>query len=199
MSGRRAKAGRGASALERHAAFFDRDGDGLVAPPETFASLRDLGVGPGLGGLLTCLIHAALGPLTQRRLALRIRVDAIARGKRKKSSGVFGADGRFSARSFDRLRERAGGPAGALTLRELRDLIDTNPESPSSNVLEAFFSRAETRVLFCLAADTSRPEGGRDMPALSLKRLRSFYEGDLLYALARRRRLAGRRSAPRGA
>lgn len=199
MSGQRAKAGEGASALERHAAFFDRDGDGLVAPAETFASLRELGVGPALGGLLTCLIHAALGPLTQRRLALPIRVDAIARGKRKKSSGVFGADGRFSARAFDRLRERAGGPAGALTLRELRDLIDTNPESTSSSALEGFFSRAETRVLFCLAADASRSEGGRDVPTLSLNRLRSFYAGDLLYALARRRRLARRRSAPRGA
>ncbi|HEU4533012.1 MAG TPA: caleosin family protein, partial [Polyangiaceae bacterium] len=192
--GGRARAG--ASALERHAAFFDRDGDGFVDPAETFAALRDLGVGPALGGALTCLIHGALGPLTRRRPALRIRVDAIARGKRKKSSGVFGPDGAFSGRAFDRLREGAGGEAGALTLRELRRLIDANPDSRSNSPLEAFFSRAETRVLFCLAADASRPEGGRDVPALTLKRLRSFYAGDLLYALARRRRLARRAAAP---
>jgi peroxygenase len=185
----------GASALGRHASFFDRDGDGLVAPSETLASLRDLGIGSPLDAVLTALIHAALGPITQRRPALHIRVDAIARGKRGKSSGVFGPDGRFSSRAFARLAEGLEARDRALTLRELRALIASNPDSRSKNVLEDFFSWAETRTLFCLAADTTRPEGGRDVPALSIKRLQSFYEGDLLYALARRRRIA--RSARR--
>lgn len=189
-------AAEGPSALARHASFFDRDGDGLVAPAETFASLRDLGVGAPLGGLLTLLIHAALGPITQRRPALSIRVDAIARGKRGQSSGVFGPDGRFDGPAFERLRAGPEARDAALTLRELRGLIDSNPSSRSRNPLEGCFSRAETRVLFCLAADASRREGGRDVPALSLKRLRSFYAGDLFYALARRRRLARRGGLP---
>ncbi len=192
-AGRRQRPGAGVSALERHAAFFDRDGDGLVAPAETFASLRELGVGAPLGALLALIIHAALGPLTQRRPALRIRVDAIARGKRGLSSDVFGPDGRFGADAFERLRQGPTGARRALTLRELRALIAANPASLSGNPLEGLFSWAETKVLFCLAADTSLDENGRPAPALSLKRLRSFYDGDLLYALARRRRLAGLR------
>jgi peroxygenase len=188
-AGRKSANHRERSALERHAAFFDRDGDGLITPAETFASLRELGVGAALGAVLTSLIHAALGPITQRRLTLGIRVDAVARGKRRRSSGVFGPDGRFAPISFERLR---AAPAGddALTLRELRALIASNPASRSQNPLEAFFSWAETRTLFCLAADARRREGGRDVPALSRKRLRSFYEGHLFYALARRRRLS---------
>ncbi|HEU4408569.1 MAG TPA: caleosin family protein [Polyangiaceae bacterium] len=190
---RQRPAGRpGASALERHAAFFDRDGDGLVAPAETLASLRDLGIGAPLAALLTALIHTALGPITQRRPALDIRVEAIARGKRGKSSSVFGPDGHFGPRAFARLSAGPEGRDRALTLRELRALIASNPESRSKNALEDFFSWAETRALFCLAADTTRREDGRDLPALSLKRLRSFYDGDLFYALARRRRLARR-------
>lgn len=189
---RRARKGGGLTALERHAAFFDRDGDGLVAPRETLAALRDLGVEAPLGAVLTALIHLPLGPITQARPALQIRITSVHRAKRGLSSGAFDAEGNVAPAALARLR---AGPFDNVTLPELRALIAAAPGARPRHAVERFFSWLETRALFCLAADAVRHEGGRATPALSLRRLRRFYDGSLFHALARRRRLA--RAVPR--
>ena len=44
---------------------------------------------------------------------------------------------------------------------------------------------AEWQLLLVLAADTSVVEGGKTVPALSLARMKSFYDGTLFYRLAK--------------
>jgi hypothetical protein len=44
---------------------------------------------------------------------------------------------------------------------------------------------AEWRLLLALAADTSVVERGKKVPALSLARMKSFYDGTLFYRLAK--------------
>jgi len=46
---------------------------------------------------------------------------------------------------------------------------------------------AEWQLLLMIAADTHAVEGGRTVPALSVARIKSFYDGTLFYKLARER------------
>jgi hypothetical protein len=45
----------------------------------------------------------------------------------------------------------------------------------------------EWQVLLALAADTRAVERGESVPAMSVARMRSFYEGTLFYKLAKAR------------
>ena len=46
---------------------------------------------------------------------------------------------------------------------------------------------AEWQLLLALGADTVAVEGGKTVPALSVARMKSFYDGTLFYKLARAR------------
>jgi hypothetical protein len=52
-------------------------------------------------------------------------------------------------------------------------------------LLGTLVSTAEWRLLLALAADTKAVEGGESVPALSIARIKSFYDGTLFYKLAR--------------
>jgi len=54
-------------------------------------------------------------------------------------------------------------------------------------LLGSLVSTVEWRVLLALAADTKAVEGTRVVPALSVARIRSFYDGTLFYKLAKER------------
>ena len=71
----------GPTALQRHAAFFDPAGTGVVTMGQTFAGMRRLGVHLVWRVLLTPIINGFLGYLTQGHPSLVIRIDRIAKGK----------------------------------------------------------------------------------------------------------------------
>jgi peroxygenase len=177
--------------LQRHAAFFDHDGDGLVHLDETRAGLCALGLPWALAAVLAPVINAALGPRTGGG-PTTIDVGRILQGKHAFDSGTFDAAGAFDPVAFDRLFAEASGGRAHLTKRELVDFVFTNPGGQHPDhaaVLLQAFSWLEATVFFCLAG-TPR-EGGS---VVTKRRLRSFYEGRLFYALERRSRLvrAGR-------
>lgn len=183
---------RAKSALERHAAFFDPDENGLVTIGQTWDGLRRLGVGVGWRILLTPIINGFLGYLTQRRLSFDVRVERIVDGKHPFDTGVFGDDGEIDEAAFAALAERATG--GALTAREMNALIRGRGNRREhmgklAGSMGGWFSAREVELLFCLAADTTKREDGRDVPAITPRTLRRFYEGTLLHTLARRRRI----------
>jgi hypothetical protein len=60
-------------------------------------------------------------------------------------------------------------------------MINANRET----LLGSLVSTIEWRVLLALAADTKAIEGGKTVPALSVARMKSFYDGTLFYKLAK--------------
>ena len=71
----------------------------------------------------------------------------------------------------------------AFTATELTKMIKANRETLAGYVAAI----AEWQLLLMIAADTHAVEGGRTVPALSAARIKSFYDGTLLYKLARER------------
>jgi peroxygenase len=185
----------GKTALQRHAAFFDPEGTGTVTLGQTWAGLGRLGVALFWRLLLTPIINGALGYLTQRKISFSIVVANIADGKHPFDTGVFGADGEIDEPAFRTLTEAV--TRGALTAKEMRSLIlargNRRPEMGKiAGCLGSWFSGKEVHLLFCIAADTTKKENGRDVPAVTPRTLRRFYDGSLFHALARRRRILER-------
>jgi hypothetical protein len=184
------------TALERHAAFFDPQGTGRVTIGQTWNGLGRLGVSLGWRLVLPPIINGFLGYLTQKRPSFVILVDSIAQGKHPFDSGSFGDDGNVDETALGVLLGRA--TDGAITAKEMRALIlsrgDRRPQMGKvAGVLGSWFSGKEVKLLFCLAADTTKEEGGKRVPAMTPRTLRRLYEGTLFPALARRRRMLARR------
>ena len=60
-----------------------------------------------------------------------------------------------------------------------------------AGALGSWFSGKEVELFFCLAADTTKREGGRDVSAVTSRCLHRLYDGTLFPLLARRRRKRG--------
>jgi len=186
----------GPRALERHARYFDRDGDGSVSPAQTVRGMTDLGMPRLLAVPLALLINGALGYLTRRRVSFTIAISEIERGKHPFESGVFGDGGRFDAVRFESLftAPHMREPRDRLTYRELRAFVVArgDPQRPFGvlgSLLSRAFSAAEMFTLFCLAADSRKLIGDQILPAMTRRNLLRFYEGRLFPVLVRRRRI----------
>lgn len=186
------------TALQRHAAFFDPEGTGQVTIGQTWAGLGRLGVALFWRLLLTPIINGFLGYLTQGKVSFRIVVAKIAEGKHPFDSGTFGDDGEIDEQAFRTLAAAgsSGAPA-ALTAKEMRALIlsrgNRRPKMGKlAGALGSWFSGKEVKLFFCIAADATKSEDGRDVPAVTPRTLRRLYDGTLFHALARRRRMLER-------
>jgi hypothetical protein len=71
----------------------------------------------------------------------------------------------------------------AVTATEITRMVTANRETLVGFVA----SLAEWQLLLLLAADTEAVEDGKPVPALSVGRIKAFYDGTLFYALARER------------
>ncbi|OFX22589.1 MAG: hypothetical protein A2V77_18960 [Anaeromyxobacter sp. RBG_16_69_14] len=185
------------SALERHAAFFDPEGTGIVTVGQTWDGLARLGVGVGWRLVLSPIIHGFLGYLTQRKLSLDVVIARIKDGKHPFDTGVFGDDGDIDEAAFDALVAAAG---EGFTAKEMNALIRGRGNRRTemgklAGALGRWFSAREVELLVCLAADARKTEDGREAPAVTPRTLRRFYEGKLLSALARRQRIRAARIA----
>jgi hypothetical protein len=195
------------SALERHAAFFDPEDTGYVTLGQTWSGLGRLGVRAFWRLLLTPIINGFLGYLTQGRPSFRIVVARIADGKHPFDTGTYGDDGEIDRGALAALLKAGSGGVGggsvaaaakgALTAKEMRALIlargNRRPKMGKlAGALGSWFSGKEVELLFCIAADATRTEDGRSVPAVTERTLRRLYEGSLFPALARRRRMVER-------
>jgi hypothetical protein len=185
----------GKTALQRHAAFFDPEGTGHVTMGQTWAGLGRLGVAFVWRLTLTPIINGFLGYLTQRKVSFSIVVAKIADGKHPFDTGTFGDDGEIDEPAFSTLQ--AAGKLGSLTAKEMRSLIlargNRRPKMGKlAGALGSWFSGKEVQLFFCIAADTTKAEDGRAVPAVTPRTLRRLYEGSLFHALARRRRMLER-------
>lgn len=186
--------------LERHAAFFDPTGTGKVTVGQTYAGLNRLGVKLRYRLVLPVIINFFLGYLTQKKFRMTILVDKIKDGMHPYDSGSFDKEGEIDPAALNTLIAAAKG--GPLTNDEFWALImergNRKPEMGKlADVLGKWFSKREVRLFFCLAADKTKLVDGKEVPAVSERTLRLFYEGKLLHALARRRRIKDAREARR--
>ncbi|MEJ7730521.1 MAG: caleosin family protein [Polyangiaceae bacterium] len=183
------------TALQRHVAYFDGDDDGLVGWRETYRGIRALGAGVGWSASLAAIIVLALGKLTGGGWTT-VRVANIHRGKHPSDTGVFDAAGELILPRFQALFASVAQSSAAdrISFAEFRAFMKLGPQS----ALGSFFSWAEAKLFFCVAADCTKRQGAGDVPAIRERTLLRFYRGELVPRIARLRKLRAERAARRG-
>ena len=178
----------GDTTLQRHASFFDDNGDRAVDVAECTRGLKALGLPSGVAEIAALAIVAPLSVQTRGSLlALSIDIENIQKGKHDSDTGILDKRGRFNTRRFEKVFgacstvDRNGDTV--FTATELTKMINANRET----LLGSLVSTVEWLVLLALAADTRAVERGKRVPALSVARMKSFYDGTLFYKLAKAR------------
>lgn len=176
----------GDTTLQRHASFFDDNGDRAVDIAECTRGLKALGLPFGVAEVAALAIVAPLSVQTRGSLlALSIDIENIQKGKHDSDTGILDKRGRFNARRFEKVFgacstvDHNGDKAFSAT--ELTRMIIANRET----LLGSLVSLVEWQALLALAADTEAVERGKTVPALSVARVKSFYDGTLFYKLAK--------------
>uniref|UniRef100_J3LGU1 EF-hand domain-containing protein n=1 Tax=Oryza brachyantha TaxID=4533 RepID=J3LGU1_ORYBR len=170
------------TALQKHAAFFDRDNDGIVSLSETYDGLRALGLGAGLSSLSAAFINGALssktrpGDATSPRLS--IYIENIHKGIHGSDSGTYDSEGRFVPEKFEEIfTKHAKTVPDALTSDEIDEMLQANrkPNDYSGWV----GATAEWKMLYRL---------GKDKDGLLHKdAVRGVYDGSLFAKLVAKR------------
>jgi len=176
----------GDTTLQRHASFFDDNGDRAVDVAECTRGLKALGLPFGVAEVAALAIVAPLSVQTRGSLlALSIDIENIQKGKHDSDTGILDKRGRFNARRFEKVFgacstvDRNGDKV--FTATELTKMIIANRET----FLGSLVSMVEWQVLLALAADTKAVGRTKAVPALSVARMKSFYDGTLFYKLAK--------------
>ena len=178
----------GDTTLQLHASFFDDNGDRGIDVAECTRGLKALGLPFGVAEAVALAIVAPLSLQTRGSLlALNIDVEKIQKGKHDSDTGTLDKRGRFNATRFEKAFgarssvDRNGDKAFSAT--EITRMVSTNRET----LLGFLVSLAEWQLLLILAADTEAVEGDKSVPALSVARIKAFYDGTLFYELAKAR------------
>jgi hypothetical protein len=174
--------------LQRHLSFFDDNGDRGVDLAECTRGLKALGLPIGVAEMASFAIVAGLSLQTRGSLlAMNVDIENAQRGRHDSDTGILDKRGRLVARRFDKVFgahstvDRNGHKA--FTSTELTKMIRANRETLAGYVAAI----AEWQLLLMIAADTHAVEGDHTVPALSVTRIKSFYDGTLFYKLARER------------
>lgn len=172
--------------LQRHVSFFDDNGDRGVGVAECARGLRALGLAVGVAEAAALAIVVPLSLQTRGSLlAMNVGIDEIQKGKHDGDTGILDKRGRFVARRFEKVFgarstvDRNGDRV--FTATELTRMINANRETLAGYMA----ATAEWQLLLALGADTVAVEGGKAVPALSVGRMKSFYDGTLFYRLAK--------------
>ena len=178
----------GDTTLQRHASFFDDNGDRGVNFAECARGLRVLGVPFGVAEAAALAIVAPLSMQTRGSLlALNIDIENIQKGEHDSDTGILDKRGRFNARRFEKVFgacstvDRNGDKV--FTATEITRMVNANRET----LLGSLVSLVEWQTLLAVAADTRAVERRKSVPALSVARVKAFYDGTLFYRIAKER------------
>uniref|UniRef100_A0A0D9VRD2 Caleosin n=2 Tax=Leersia perrieri TaxID=77586 RepID=A0A0D9VRD2_9ORYZ len=147
---------RGMSVLQQHAAFFDRNGDGVIYPWETFQGLRAIGCGYPVSLVGAFLINLVLSYPTQPSWIpsplLSIHINNIHKGKHGSDSEAYDTEGRFDPSKFDAIFSKYGKThPNALTKDELDLMLEANRNM--YDFLGWVASAGEWMLLYSVAKD----------------------------------------------
>lgn len=174
------------TALQRHLAFFDLDGDGKITLVETFDGLRDLGMAPPLALPAAIAINSAMATPTAGYPSLTIDLANIEAGIHGSDSGLYGNDGEFLEERFDRWFSKWDKDQdGALNVQELAQRL--YQEMDLFDLFGVIASGGEYAALYMIAAEDGK---------ISKARMRGLFTGTLFYQLAFTRGSLGCRFVP---
>jgi peroxygenase len=178
----------GDTTLQRHVSFFDENGDRVVGVTECTRGLKALGLPVGVAEAVALAIVVPLSIQTRGSLlAMTIDVENIHKGKHDSDTGILDKRGRFKAKRFEKVfgvhatADRNGDKA--ITATEIGRMVSINRRT----LLGSAVSLAEWQLLLLVAADTEAIEADKPVPALSIARIKAFYDGTLFYELAKER------------
>ncbi|QCD89606.1 probable peroxygenase 5 [Vigna unguiculata] len=164
--------------LQKHAAFFDINKDGVIYPWETFQGMREIGSGIllSIGGaiFINLFLSQTTRPGKFPSLLFPIEVKNIQLGKHGSDSGVYDTEGRFVPSKFEAIfSKHAHTNPNYLTYDELKEMIKANREP--KNLTGRIGSFVEWNILYKLAKDKSG--------LLQKDTIRGVYDGSLFEQL----------------
>ncbi|PON47775.1 Caleosin-related [Trema orientale] len=160
--------------LQKHAAFFDRNHDGVVYPWETFQGFRAIGCGIALSTVAAIFINIGLSGSTRPgkfpNPLFPIEIKNIHLGKHGSDSGSYDTEGRFVPEKFEEMfRKHAHTYPDALTSDELNELLKAN--RVPKDFAGWIGALSEWKILYLIAKD----ENG----LLYKDKVRAVYDGTL--------------------
>ena len=173
----------GKTALQKHVAFFDLNGDGIIEVSETRARLRQLGFSWAKSAVLSFGIHAGLAKSTSdsfwNLVRLRLSVDKMHLGIHAADTGIYDAQGYFVPKAFARIfANHAKTSPNFLTESEFQNMIEANSKRRPGR-LGKFAAKQEFGLLLDIASDGTHGT----QRTISRERMKRFYDGTLLYEL----------------
>lgn len=116
--------------LQQHVLFWDRDGDGLITPYDTYIGFRELGFNVLFSVFAVLIINLNFSYPSKLAYSwfpdplFRVYVPSIHNAKHGSDSGIFDHEGRFVPQKFESIFSKYDKEGdGTLTLRELFDLM----------------------------------------------------------------------------
>ncbi|KAJ7942894.1 Caleosin-related family protein [Quillaja saponaria] len=168
--------------LQKHVAFFDRNGDGVVYPWETFQGFRAIGCGYLLSMAASLFINFGLSGKTRPgkfpSLLLPIEVKNIHKAKHGSDSGVYDTEGRFVPAKFEEIfSKHSHAHHNALTSDELMAMLKEN--RVPKDYLGWLASYTEWKILYVLCKDKNG--------LLRRETIRAAYDGSLFVMMEKER------------
>ncbi|XP_033132096.1 probable peroxygenase 7 isoform X1 [Brassica rapa] len=121
----------GYTALEKHVAFFDRNGDGVIYPWETYHGFRALGLGRLPSAIAGLFINMGLSKKTRPGKGFSLLFPIEVKNSRFCIHGsvteAYDKNGRFVESKFEEIfKKHARSHRNALTYKELLQLLKSN-------------------------------------------------------------------------
>ncbi|KAG0563573.1 hypothetical protein M758_8G041200 [Ceratodon purpureus] len=172
----------GYSVMQQHVAFFDRNGDGIIYPWETYVGFRAIGFGVFISFLGMVIINGAFSYATLESwipsLMFPIYIKNIHKAKHGSDSEVYDTEGRFVPEKFEELFSKfAKHDKNKLYFDELYALTSAN-----KNAVDPFgwtAEKLEWGITYLLLKD----QGG----FVSKEQIRGMYDGSLFETIAKQR------------
>ncbi|XXG53641.1 hypothetical protein AAC387_Pa03g1706 [Persea americana] len=170
------------SVLQQHAAFFDRNKDGIIYPWETYQGFRAIGCGVILSAMAGVVLNLVLSystlPGYMPSLLLPIYIKNIHRCKHGSDSETYDTEGRFEPSKFDAIFSKyATTHHNALTSEELSNMLRANRNLTDFNGW--ILSWTEWKLLYWLGKD--------EKGLLHRDTIRGVYDGSLFVRLENER------------
>ncbi|KAI0758834.1 Caleosin-domain-containing protein [Fomes fomentarius] len=167
--------------LQQHCDFFDRDGDGVIWPHDTFWGLHMLGFIIPLSLLSAFIIHLSYTyPTVHSWLPdpfFRVYVDNINKAKTGGDTGTYDNEGRFISQKFEDFFSKYAKGKNGLTWEDVWDGL--NGQRLNMDPLGAFATFFKWLVTYLLLW----PEDG----IMKKDDVRRVYDGSIFFDIAAKR------------